>query len=118
MWDGSRLYPIGSNTQNGTNGNVYAIVALSSTSVYVAGDFSTVSSSTQNSFALNDIAVWNPTTSIWSPIGSNNNYGIYSSNGIVNDIFIANTFLYVGGEFSNCNNDYTYSVNNICMYQA
>ena len=92
-WDGTKWYALGiinDSTKNGTNGIVRTI-AISGTDVYVAGEFTTVSDSTQTNLLVNRIAKWDGTK--WYAFGT-------GTNGIVRTIAISGTDVYVGGDFT------------------
>lgn len=71
----------------GTNPTVYAI-AISGTSVYAGGDFTSVGTCTSN---CNNIAMWNGST--WSALGT-------GMNGIVRAIVVSGSSVYAGGDFT------------------
>jgi len=99
MWNGSVWSAFGTiGVKNGVNNSVRAI-AVSGTNVYVGGDFTTVSSSTQNGVSVNRVAMWNG--SVWSAFGRRPN-GIIGDDGLVpsvNVIAVSGTNVYVGGAF-------------------
>ncbi|MCW5849363.1 MAG: VCBS repeat-containing protein, partial [Anaerolineae bacterium] len=71
------------------NGGVLATAVDSQGRVYAGGDFTSHDSQT-----MNRIAVWNPTTQTWAPLGS-------GLNGTVRALAVAaNDDLYVGGDFT------------------
>lgn len=87
--------PLGSAAQNGVNAGVYAL-AISGANLYVGGNFTTVSSSSQNGLSANRIAKWDTAASAWSPLGSTEQNG---TSGHVGAIAVSGTELYVSGGF-------------------
>jgi hypothetical protein len=86
--------PLGTPTQNGTGGRVFAL-ALSGSDLFVGGHFGDVSSGTQNISAGN-IACWSTTGNSWSLLGTP------TQNGVNNDVValaVNGSDLYVGGSF-------------------
>jgi hypothetical protein len=86
--------PLGTPTQNGTGGRVFAL-ALSGSDLFVGGHFGDVSSGTQNISAGN-IACWSTTGNSWSLLGTP------TQNGLNNDVValaVNGSDLYVGGSF-------------------
>jgi hypothetical protein len=75
-------------------------IAVSGTDVYVVGDFTDAA----NIPAADYVAKWNGSS--WSALGSNG-AGDGSLNNIVYGIAVSGTDLYVGGSFSNVNNNGT-----------
>ncbi len=86
---------VGTQSQNGTNGGVNAIAALSASEVYVGGYFATVADSTAASISASNIAKWNGTTSTWTPTPASSGF-----NGPVSAATVVGTDLYVGGAFT------------------
>jgi hypothetical protein len=92
-WNGSTWSSMsGGVTGNSVDGNtpsVRAIYALDSTRIYVGGTFSTAGTT-----PCANIAMWNNTTSTWTPLGT-------GTNGMVTSIYAANQFnVFVGGSFT------------------
>jgi hypothetical protein len=58
---------LGNTIYNGTSHSVYALAA-SGTALYVGGQFSDVSSSTQPLLTVNHVAKWDTSTSVWSEL--------------------------------------------------
>jgi len=79
------------------NNNLFAI-AIHGTDVYVGGDFTNAGGVAEADY----VAKWNGTT--WSALGSNG-AGNGSLNGRVSALTIWNSDLYVGGQFTNVNNN-------------
>jgi trimeric autotransporter adhesin len=88
--------PFGSPAQNGTGGSVRALAVMDH-KLYVAGSFTTVSSSVQNATSAMNIALWDMPTATWSPLGSETKNG---TNSTVSTIAVLGTDLYVGGSFT------------------
>jgi hypothetical protein len=95
-WDGNSWSPLGSATQNGVNSSVFALTAIG-TDLYVGGNFTTASDSTQLNISTNRIARWSTTSNTWSPLGSPSQNGV---NGAVFALMAMGTDLYVGGPFT------------------
>ena len=97
-WDiaGSTWSPLGSTTQNGADSVVYAF-AVNGTDLYVGGQFTHVSSSTQNAMSARGIAKWDTAAGAWSPLG---NATLNGTSGSVNALMVSGTDLHVGGSFS------------------
>src|SRR5262249_23717856 len=89
--------PLGSATQNGISvvGTVYAL-ALIGSDLYVGGNFSTVSSSSQSAFSASSIAKWSTTTQTWSRLGGTPLNGV---GGDVNVLVASGNSLFVGGSY-------------------
>jgi len=92
--------PLGAGNFNGTNGHVYAIVQYNG-KIVVAGGFSNA-----GGVNVNNIAQWNPATSIWSPVGAGLNDTVYA-------LYVYNSRLYAAGYFTMSG---TTSVNRIASW--
>jgi hypothetical protein len=116
----SRLSPSGvRNNQNGTNGQVNAI-AISGSTVYVGGAFTTVRDVSYVGLSSNYVSSWNTDTQRWTPLG-----GITSATNGLNNICYAMVYdncfnlLYVGGNNFTKTSDatgYDLSANNIAAW--
>ena len=110
----------GSSSQNGANTIVNSLAYDSSNKLlYVGGNFSLVSSSTQLNISANSIAAWNISNQNWIPINSTNNPAL--SNGLttiatVYTLSYNNNKLFVGGTFSIASTSKSYAVNNAVIY--
>ncbi|MGB3220234.1 MAG: hypothetical protein WBD79_22790, partial [Anaerolineae bacterium] len=104
-WNGSAWSALGSNGASGGSltGAVYTI-AISGTDVYVGGGFFNITNGGISLPEADYIAKWNG--SAWSALGSNGASG-GSLSGQVNAITISGTDVYVGGTFTDVNNDGT-----------
>lgn len=91
-------YPLGSASQNGTSGSVFAL-AKSGTDIYVGGSFTAVSSATQSGLGVNKIAKWDSAAGTWSPLGDAVQNGIAGGSGVVYALALSGTDLYAGGDF-------------------
>ncbi|MFK7911555.1 MAG: choice-of-anchor D domain-containing protein [Akkermansiaceae bacterium] len=98
-WDGTNWSPFGTSTGNGTNNTVYAIDAISSTEIYVGGQFTSVRDATSSNISANRIAKWDGTN--WSPLGTPSQNG--TSFHVRAISALSSTEIYVGGEFSSVN---------------
>ncbi|MDL1895247.1 hypothetical protein FBQ82_03175 [Anaerolineae bacterium CFX7] len=99
-WDGTNWSPLGSNGHgNGSLNYTVRALAVSGNDLYVGGWFWNV-----NSGAADYIAKWNGTN--WSALGSN-----YWGNGSINNrvyaLAVSGSDLYVGGLFTNVDNNGT-----------
>lgn len=96
MWE-----PLGSATQNGTSGPVYALDINAAGTLFVGGDFETTSDGSTVNQTVNNIASFNTATQIWSPWGS----GISGANPMVyavrsvsaNEVLVGGVFEDAGG---------------------
>jgi len=82
---------LGTTRLGATTNNRVTVVRVSGTKIYVGGEFTTVSSSTQLNMSAKYIAIWDGST--WSALGT-------GPNGTVHAIAISGTNLYVGGNFT------------------
>lgn len=105
---------LGSPAQNGTNSTVYAL-AVSGTDLYAGGDFTTVSSSTQNSISANRVAKWSTSAGTWSPLGSATQNGLDGTSVRVNALAMSGTDLYAGGRFRSASSSTQYSISATCV---
>jgi len=101
-WDSSAntWSPLGSATQNGTDGQETFCLAVMNGELYVGGWFSNVKSSSQANFSANQVAKWNPTAATWSRLGSSSQNGAPS---FVRAMAVSGTDLYAGGNFTTVN---------------
>ena len=90
-WDGHGWSSLGTGTQNGTNNWVRAI-AVSGTTVYAGGDFTTAGGA-----GANYIASWNGTA--WSPLGSGMTDPSNSNTPRVEALAMSGSTLYAAGTF-------------------
>ncbi len=89
-WDGNSWQPLGSDAENGVDGNVFALAADPAGNLYVGGDFSTA-----GTIPAGLVAKWNGTA--WSALGG----GLYQSNpGRVNALYVRDGVVWAGGGFS------------------
>lgn len=97
-WDmiGSTWSPLGSAAQNGTGGTVNALAVIG-TGLFVGGNFNTVNSSTQSAISAKSIARWDAGASIWTPLGSATQNGVF---GQVKALAADGADLYAGGDFA------------------
>ena len=104
-WDGTNWSALGGNGAGGgsLNSSINSIV-VSGTDVYVGGNFSNVNNGGVLLSAAAYIAKWNGTD--WSALGSNGAGG-KSLNSAVSSLAVSGTDLYVGGQFTNVNNNGT-----------
>ena len=87
---------LGTGSANGVNGEVNALAALDG-KLYVGGEFTTAGGATANY-----VAVWDPTTSTWSSLGSGSANGVDGGiqvNTAVMALAALDGKLYVGGDF-------------------
>ena len=105
QWDGTTWSALGSNgAGNGVlNGWVRAI-AVSGSDVYVGGGFMNVNNSGTVLTAADSLAKWDGSN--WSALGSDG-AGDGSINGAVRAIAVSGSDVYVGGSFSDVNNQGT-----------
>ncbi|MCC6355739.1 MAG: choice-of-anchor D domain-containing protein [Verrucomicrobiae bacterium] len=97
LWNGSSWSRLGTPTQNGADGQVLAIAALSTSAVYVGGFFTTVADASTNSISANRVALWNGSS--WSRLGTPTQNG---AGGTINAIAaLSSNAVYVGGNFTN-----------------
>ena len=89
MWNGttSTWSALGSGTNNGTTGDVYAL-AVSGSDLYAGGTFDHA-----GGVSANNVAVWSTTTSTWSPLGN-------GTNRVVSSLAISGRDVYAGGYFT------------------
>ncbi|MBK7204017.1 hypothetical protein [Candidatus Amarolinea dominans] len=104
-WDGTNWSALGSDgAGNGSLNNTVFAIAISGTDVYVGGLFTDVNNGGTILTAADRIAKWTGTN--WSSLGSNG-----ASNGSLNStvyaIAISGADVYVGGAFTNVNNNGT-----------
>ena len=102
-WDGTNWSALGSDgAGNGSLNNTVFAIAISGTDVYVGGGFTNVNNNGTSLTAADFVAKWNG--SAWSALGSNG-----ASNGSLNSgvkaIATSGTDVYVGGNFTNVNNN-------------
>jgi len=95
-----RWLQLGLNSNNGTNGIVNAVVYNSvNSNLYVGGNFTLTSDSSNISQTANRVASWNTATNQWSRLGTSASNG---TSGVVNamDIDMNNQIVYAGGVFT------------------
>ena len=105
-WDGANWSALGSNGAGDgaiTSGTVYAL-AVSGSDLYVGGQFTGVNNNGTALPAANWVAKFDGAN--WSALGSNGAGGS-SINNTVYSLFVNGTDVYVGGFFSNVNNNGT-----------
>jgi hypothetical protein len=90
-WDGHGWSSLGTGTHNGTNGTVLAI-AVSGSTVYAGGDFTTAGGA-----GANYVASWNGTA--WSPLGGGMSEPSNQRTPEVNALTLSGSTLYAGGTF-------------------
>ncbi len=90
-WNGSSWSGLGGGTYNSTYRSVNAVTVYGS-QVYIGGDFTTVTDSTDH--AVNYIAVWNTGTTTWSTLGGGMDASIYTL------ALDALGHVYAGGQFN------------------
>jgi hypothetical protein len=90
-----------------TNSSIYVIeYDYLNNSIYVGGSFTHVYSATQSSgLQVNHIAKWDISNNVWVPLGTNT----YGMNSYVRSLKIINNTLYVGGEFTTVDGQYSYN---------
>jgi hypothetical protein len=94
---------------NGTNGQVNTIESDNYNNIYVGGDFTRVSDSSQIDISSNYLSIWNGTK--WNAIKRSSDNG---PNNIVNAIGVSESNVYIGGSFNQVTDSLkTISVNNI-----
>lgn len=92
----SEWSPLGSAAQNGTSFTVKSLAANGG-SIYVGGNFLTVSSSTQSNISARRVARWDVAGSMWAPLGSAAQNGTGSN---VEALVMKSGDLYVAGGFT------------------
>jgi hypothetical protein len=92
MWDGTSWSVLSDGTNNGVDGNIYAI-AVDGNNVYVGGDFTTLS---DQSTVANYVAKWDGSN--WTVLTNGPTNGLSY---IVNCLVIKDDEIYFGGEFEN-----------------
>ncbi len=90
------------------NNYVYAL-AVSGTDLYVGGSFTNVNNIGTVLTEADKIAKWNTLTEKWSALGSNGNGdgSLNENEWAISTLAISGTDLYVGGDFTNVNNNGT-----------
>ncbi|MBL8061663.1 MAG: S-layer homology domain-containing protein [Anaerolineales bacterium] len=103
-WDGSNWSGLGSNGSGGSslNSPVQAL-AVMGTTLYVGGYFSNVNNNGSVLTAADYVAAWDGTN--WSALGSNGASDGSVTASPVNDLQVIGTDLFVGGAFTNVNNN-------------
>jgi hypothetical protein len=102
---------LGNSTYNGTSNFVRTLLMDSANNLlYVGGDFTTVSDTSNNTIASNYAAKWNLSNNTWNVLGNTNFNG---ANNSVNSLALnANyTKLFISGTFSSGNYPTNYSTN-------
>ena len=105
-WDGAKWSALGSNGASGNgalNNTVYAL-AVSGTTLYVGGGFTNVNNNGTSLPEADYLAQWDGAN--WSALGSNG-AGNGALNGAVNALAMIGTAMYVGGSFTNVNDNGT-----------
>jgi hypothetical protein len=109
-WDGTNWSALGSNgsgdgsLNDGTNNDSAIWIEIHGTDIYVAGGFTNVNNNGTVLTAADYIAKWDGTN--WSALGSNGS-GNGSLNTYVYALGLLGDKLFVGGEFTNVNNNGT-----------
>jgi hypothetical protein len=102
-WDGANWSALGSDgAGNGSLNNAVAAIAVSGPNVYVGGAFYDVNNNGAVLNAADSIARWDGTN--WSALGQNG-AGNGALNDWVNALVVNGTDVYVGGVFTNVNNN-------------
>ena len=110
IWNVTGQYwsPLGTNTSNGTSGEIKSLKLDSSNqALYVGGTFNKIRDSRMVDFYMNNVAKWNIATQLW------NGFGNYTSNGTNGSIYTyaydsSANILYCGGNFTQ-----VYDISNI-----
>jgi trimeric autotransporter adhesin len=105
-WNGSSWSSLGANA--GGDGPVWwsvYTVAVSGSNVYIGGSFSSIDDGATRIETADGIARWDGTH--WNALGSNGAGDGALKNGYVYDIAISGSNVYVGGYFTNVNNNGT-----------
>lgn len=104
-WDGTNWSSLSSNGAGGGSvGYLVTTLALSGSMLYVGGTFTNVNDNGVVLTAADYIARWDGTN--WSALGSNG-AGNGALSGAVSKVWVNGTDLYVGGSFTNVNNNGT-----------
>ncbi len=104
-WDGANWSALGSNgAGEGSVGYLVTTLALSGSTLYVGGTFSNVNNNGVVLSAADYIARWDGTN--WSALGSNG-AGNGALSGGVGKVWVNGADIYVGGSFTNVNNNGT-----------
>ena len=96
MWTGSVWSTFGTATGTG-GGLVKSMVVGFNNNIYVGGQFTSITDASGLNIPANNIAVWNQTTSTWSPVIVN---GINGLDNLVVSLAFKNNLLYAGGAFT------------------
>ncbi|MCC6355738.1 MAG: choice-of-anchor D domain-containing protein [Verrucomicrobiae bacterium] len=100
FWNGAAWSRLGTAAQNGANSSVRAIAALSTSAVYVGGNFSSIADASSGSILAKRIAMWDATTNRWIQTPAHDG----GANDDVNALAMAGADLYVGGAFTRIGN--------------
>ena len=106
-WNGSNWSALGSDGfGNGSLKSAVYALAVSGADVYVGGFFTNVNNNGAVLGAADYVAHWNTSTNSWSALGSNGaGNGALALNGYVMAILTNGADVYVGGSFTNVNNN-------------
>ncbi len=100
FWNGAAWSRLGTAAQNGANSSVRAIAALSTSAVYVGGNFSSIADASSASILAKRTAMWDATTNRWIQTPAHDG----GANDDVNALAMAGADLYVGGAFTRIGN--------------
>lgn len=104
-WNGTNWSALGSNGagDGALSSSVYALLA-DGQDLYIGGSFNNVNNNGTQLNTADYIAKWNETSQSWSALGSNG-AGDGALTATVYDLALSGTTLYVGGSFTNVNNN-------------
>ena len=106
-WDGAHWSALGSNgAGNGALDSAVYAIAVSGPDVYVGGAFGDINNNGVILSAADHVAKWDTLTGNWSALGSNG-AGDGALNSTVDALAVSGSNLYVGGIFTNVNNNGT-----------
>ncbi len=118
-WNGTDWLPLlGDGNNNGSLNNIVKALAVSGTDLYVGGEFTDVNNGGVILHAADYIAKWNGSS--WSALGNNGIAGEGSLDSPVYTMAVSGSNVYVGGYFSNVNNngDILYAADKIAKWDA